>query len=229
MTDTTTGEEVEGPVNTAVDTTADAIAPDAVTTRLLMPLLLPLLSMAAVALYVLNISRVFLAGDSDVALVIAVIITLGILGGASAISAIPRLRTSSLTMILGLVVVIVASAGLFSLGPSLNDSEGGAASGYVEPPPPAVGSVDVVAEASIKFDAKAFTAPAGVVTINYSGAVGHTLAIDNPKFDGFLLTTDASGPKSKRVLLNPGTYTIYCTVPGHRAQGMEATITVGPK
>src|SRR5258708_7542962 len=132
-------------------------------------------------------------------------------------------------MILGLVLVIVTSAGLFSLGPSLNDSEGGAASGYVEPPPPAVGQVDVIALASIKFDAKQFTAPAGVVTVNYSGATGHPLPIDNPKFDGFLLSTSAAGKKSGRVLLKPGSYTIYCTVPGHRAQGMEATITVAAK
>jgi uncharacterized cupredoxin-like copper-binding protein len=26
--------------------------------------------------------------------------------------------------------------------------------------------------------------------------------------------------------LAPGTYTFYCTVPGHRAAGMEGTITI---
>ncbi len=132
-------------------------------------------------------------------------------------------------MILGLVLVIVTSAGLFSLGPSLNDSEGGATSGYVRPTGKPVSAVNVVALASTKFDAKQFTAPAGIITIDYSGAPGHTLAIDNPKFDGFLLTTNAGGPKSAPVLLKPGSYTIYCTVPGHRALGMEATITVAPK
>ena len=227
MTDTTTVESTDdATVESTVETATSATLDEAIKTRVLMPLLLPLLSMVAVALYVLNISRVFLAGDSDVALVIAVIITLGILVGASTISAIPRLRTSSLAMTLGLVLVVVTSAGLFSLGPSLHNSEGGAAAGYVEPPAPAVGAVSVVAEASIKFDAKQFTAPAGVVTINYSGATGHTLAFDDPKFAGFLLTTDAGGKKTARALLKPGKYTIYCTVPGHRAHGMEATITV---
>ena len=48
-----------------------------------------------------------------------------ILRGASIISASPRLRTSSLAMIMGFVLVIVVSGGLLSLGPSLDDSEGG--------------------------------------------------------------------------------------------------------
>ena len=96
----------------------------------------------------------------------------------------------------------------------------------MQPTGPAKGTVAVQAEASIKFNATEFTAPAGIVQINYSGATGHTLAIQDPKFAGFLLTTDAGGPKSGKVELTPGKYTIYCTVPGHEAQGMKATITV---
>ena len=47
--------------------------------RLLLPFLLPWLCIAAVALYALNISRIFLAGDSTAALVIGTIITVAIL------------------------------------------------------------------------------------------------------------------------------------------------------
>jgi plastocyanin len=67
---------------------------------------------------------------------------------------------------------------------------------------------------------------AGNVEVDYGGASGHTLAIQDPKFDGFLLTTDAGGPKKGKVLLASGKYTIYCTVPGHEAAGMKGTITV---
>jgi plastocyanin len=194
-------------------------------TRVLLPFLVPLLSIAIVAVLVLNISRVFLAGDEDVALAMSIVITLAILIGASLIAAAPRLRTASLAMILFGVLILVSGAGLVSLGPSLNDGEG-AATGYVEPTGPAKGTVDVEALASIKFNATEFTAPAGVVQFNYSGATGHTLAIQDPKFDGFLLTTDAGGPKAGKVELAAGKYTIYCTVPGHEAQGMKATLTV---
>ena len=33
-------------------------------------------------------------------------------------------------------------------------------------------------------------------------------------------------PKTGKVELAAGKYTIYCTVPGHEAQGMMATLTV---
>ena len=57
---------------------------------------------------------------------------------------------------------------------------------------------------------------------DYSGATGHTLAIQDPKFDGFLLTTDAGGPEGGQGrCCAAGKYTIYCTVPGHEAQGMH--------
>ncbi|HLM18620.1 MAG TPA: hypothetical protein VK549_12420 [Acidimicrobiia bacterium] len=194
-------------------------------TRVLLPFLVPLLSIAIVAVLVLNISRMFLAGDKDVALALGIVITLAILIGASLIAAAPRLRTASLAMILGGVLILVSGAGLVSLGPSLDDGEG-AATGYVAPTGPAKGTVAVEALASIKFDASEYTAPKGIVQFNYSGATGHTLAIQDPKFDGFLLTTDAGGKKAGKVQLAAGKYTLYCTVPGHEAQGMKAALTV---
>jgi plastocyanin len=233
MTDTTTLEETPDSESNLPELVpseslgSDAPAEDTpLKTRVLLPFLVPLLSIAIVAVLVLNISRLFLAGDEDAALVMGIIITLAILGGASLIAAAPRLKTSSLALVLCGLFILVSLAGLISLGPSFDDGEGGAAAGYVQPTGPAKGTVSVQAEPSIKFNATEFTAPAGIVQINYGGATGHTLAIQDPKFNGFLLTTDAGGPKTGKVELTPGQYTIYCTVPGHEAQGMKATITV---
>jgi plastocyanin len=195
-------------------------------TRVLLPFLVPLLSIAIVAVLVLNISRVFLAGDKDAALAMSIVITLAILVGASLIAAAPRLRTASLAMILGGVFILVSGAGLVSLGPSLDTGEAGGGNPNVNPPGAVKGNVDVEAFSTLKFNSDSFTAPTGKVQFNYSGATGHTLAIQDPKFDGFLLTTDAGGPKKGSVLLTPGKYTLYCTVPGHEAAGMKATLTV---
>jgi Copper binding proteins, plastocyanin/azurin family len=235
MTDTTTldettdSDELPGLVE-SVAFGADGTAPESpLKTRFLLPLLVPLFSIVIVAVLVLNISRVFLAGNKDAALVVGIVITLSILVGASLIAAAPRLRTSSLVMILAGVLVLVSGAGLVSLGPSLNDS-GGGTTGFQYATGKPAGTVSVLAGPGLTFNGAAstgkYTAPSGVVQIDYGGDSGHTLAIQDPKFDGFLLSSSPGGRKSGKVQLNPGTYTIYCTVPGHEAAGMKATLTV---
>lgn len=195
--------------------------------RLLLPFLLPWLCIVAVALYALNISRIFLAGDSTSALIIGSLITVTILAGAATISAIPRLRTSSLAMVMGFVLVIIVSGGLLTLGPSLNDSEGTAV-GYVKPKGPPTSTVAVTAGPSTSFNGVKFTgnytAKAGVIAINYTGVTGHTLVFTDPKLAGFELRT--AGTEKGNVDLKPGKYVFYCNVTGHRAQGMQATLTV---
>src|SRR5947207_13422428 len=116
MTDTTTLDETADSENLpelveSESLGADGTASDSpLKTRFLLPLLVPLFSIAIVAVLVLNISRVFLAGDKDAALAIGITITLAILIGASIIAAAPRLRTSSLAMILRGVLLRVCGA-----------------------------------------------------------------------------------------------------------------------
>jgi plastocyanin len=188
--------------------------------RVFLPILLPVLSIAVVAVLVLDISRVFLAGDEDTALVMGIALTVAIMLGATLIAAAPRLRSTTVAMILGGVFLLVSGAGLVSLGPSLD--EGSAAPKALGP---AKATVAVVANSNLTFDAKQFTAPAGVVRFDYSGAPGHTLAIRDPRFADFELST-GGGPASGKVDLPPGEYTLYCTIGTHAAQGMTATLTV---
>jgi plastocyanin len=227
--DTETTDVVAGDDGHGGDQLELAAAPapeEPVKDRLLIPLLLPFLCMIAVALYTLNVSRVFLAGDSTSALVIAAGITIGILAGGAIISANPRLRTSSLVMVMGFVLVIVVSAGLLSLGPSLNTGES-AGGPLAQPTGAAASTVDVEALASIKFNATDFTAKPGVVQVNLTGAAGHTLQFRTLDYKGFPLSTSGGANKGK-VTLKAGKYAVYCTIDSHAAQGMEATITVAP-
>lgn len=52
------------------------------------------------------------------------------------------------------------------------------------------------------------------VTVGEGGSVGAT-----PTFTG--------GTKSVTLDLKAGTYTFYCSVPGHQQAGMQGTLTVG--
>ena len=207
---------------------ADAPAEDTpLKARALLPFFVPLIAILIVAFLVLDISRLFLAGTEDSALVIGILITVSILVGASLLAAAPRLKTASIAMILCVTFFVVSIASLISLGPSLDTGESGTA-GFQYATGTPTSSVSVEALPSIKFNATAFTAKAGVVQFNYSGATGHTLAIQDPKFAGFLLTTVAGGRKTGKAKMAPGSYTLYCTVDSHEAQGMKATLTVSP-
>jgi plastocyanin len=199
---------------------------DALETRLLIPLLLPVCAVIAVGLYALNVSRVFLAGDSTSALVVATIITVLILVGGAIISATPGLRTSSLAMFMGLIVVIVLSAGLLALGPSIDTGEGGASTQLAQCKSP-TGTVTIEALQSIRYSQSTYAATAGCVEFDFTGATGHTMQFRKLDVKGFPIGSVGGGTPTKGAVdLKAGDYEIYCTIDGHAAQGMVATVTV---
>jgi plastocyanin len=73
------------------------------------------------------------------------------------------------------------------------------------------------------------TAKAGEVTIDFNNPQGltHDVAIEDANGEVVGKTELIAGEEtSETVKLKPGTYTFYCSVPGHREQGMEGTLTV---
>jgi len=73
------------------------------------------------------------------------------------------------------------------------------------------------------------TAKAGKVTVDFTNPqpLTHDVAIEDSSGKTIGKTElVAEGSNSAVVDLEPGTYTFYCTVPGHREAGMEGTLTV---
>jgi plastocyanin len=81
---------------------------------------------------------------------------------------------------------------------------------------------------ALSYNTKQLTAKAGTVTITMANMspVEHNVTIaEGSKVLG-ATPTFAGGSKTLTVKLKPGKYTFYCSVPGHRAAGMEGTLTV---
>jgi len=226
-----TTTETEAPAEEHAETEeplAIEAAPDprreALWTRLILPIALPLLSAFAILLWTLNLSRAFLAGGKTGALVIVMIVTVSIMAGAAAMSAMPRMRTTSKLLIVAFSIALIVSAGIITLGPSEEKGEAGGG-GYVEPKGTPVATVTVDALPTLKFQASEFTTKVGINKIDYIDKGGtHTLVFEEPELAGFQLNVppDDSG----KVELKKGDYVVFCTIPGHRAAGMEATIKV---
>lgn len=69
---------------------------------------------------------------------------------------------------------------------------------------------------------------AGTYTFDFSnvGSMQHDLRIEGGGLDDGTAVIGPGETDSLTVTLEPGTYTIYCSVGNHRAQGMEVEITV---
>jgi len=138
-------------------------------------------------------------------------------------------------------LALVACGGGGSSSTSEETSSGGAAKeetseaeGEKEAEGGSAGSasaVDVEADPSgnLAFTSDSATAKAGKATVNFTNEspVPHDVKIENENGEEVGGTEVISeGSDSAEVELEPGTYTYYCSIPGHRQAGMEGTLTV---
>jgi len=86
------------------------------------------------------------------------------------------------------------------------------------------------ADNQLSYDQKTLTAKAGTVSIDFDNpaSIQHDVAVEDS--GGKVLGTSDLVSQGKVNLtisdLKPGSYTFFCTVPGHREAGMEGTLTV---
>ncbi|MDQ6606006.1 MAG: plastocyanin/azurin family copper-binding protein [Actinomycetota bacterium] len=80
----------------------------------------------------------------------------------------------------------------------------------------------------LAFNTKALKAKAGTVTLTLSNpsSFPHGISIEGKGVDKDGKVVGNGGTSTVTTKLEPGTYTFYCPVPGHRAAGMQGTLTV---
>jgi uncharacterized cupredoxin-like copper-binding protein len=83
-------------------------------------------------------------------------------------------------------------------------------------------------QGQLAYTTRNLSAPAGKVTINFTNAspLMHNMTIAQGTKVLGATPTFQGGTKTLTLNLKPGTYVFYCSVPGHRAAGMEGKLTV---
>ncbi len=150
-------------------------------------------------------------------------------------------RISALALSVAALAVGVAACGSSSNGSSSSTSSSAPASSSSTSSTSSGGASaggrggSTISEAAdpsgqLKFTKDSLSAKAGNVTIHFANmsSVGHNMTIQqgtNGKQVG-ATPTFSGATKTLTVNLKPGTYTFYCSVPGHRQAGMQGALTV---
>ena len=143
------------------------------------------------------------------------------------------MRTVTLTAVIGAALALAGCGGSSSSSSSSTAapaSSAAATDAAAATVAAAAGAQVAVTESEFKIDLPATAVKAGTVTfaVKNAGSFGHDLTIDGPGVAGKGSGTIAGGADGTLTVdLKPGTYTLYCSIDGHRASGMETTITVG--
>jgi plastocyanin len=141
-------------------------------------------------------------------------------------------RASAVLVVAALAVVGLAACGggddnettAASTPPATTPAAGGGAAGGAS-------TVDISTPSGsdLAFDQKDVSAKAGDVTIDFDNkqSIPHDVTVEDSSGKE-LGATDliSSSTATTSVNLTSGTYTFFCSVPGHREAGMEGTLTV---
>jgi plastocyanin len=119
---------------------------------------------------------------------------------------------------------VLTIAGVLSLGLTAcggGDDDGG------DVAPDVTADVSVLGTDALKFDPTELTASAGEIAIELVAepSVEHNVVIEETG-DTVVVEAAAGQTAVGTIELEAGTYTFYCSIPGHRQAGMEGTLTV---
>jgi plastocyanin len=201
--------------------------------RVLIPTLVPLGAMAIIAVVVLNVSRVLLALEErsgpNTVTVLAIILSSGILFGFTYFSSRGQEKSTTSVSLMSVAGIMVILAGFFGAEAIHEDEQEKAAKAKEAA---AASKPDLIVHAfDIGWREKELKIGPGKVRIEMvnEGATAHTFVLEGaaaaPK-----LTTASAGAKDSGAfdLPQPGTFTYFCDIPGHRQGGMEGKLIVDP-
>lgn len=206
--------------------------------RVFVPVMLPLVVIAGFVTFAFSLSRVLLAIPELSATFLALLVAAYLLLVAALVAARPHLSSRALGLGLVIGMVGVTSAGAVGAAAGIRpvheeeqaaaEGEGGGegeeggeeGAGF-----PADALVFVAVD--IAYEEAPASAPAGEVTfgLDNQGGIVHDVTIEEA---GDEVVVEAQGGETATgtIELEPGSFTYYCSVTGHREAGMEGTLEV---
>lgn len=203
--------------------------------RLFTPFLLPLAIVAVMLVFGISLSRVLLAVSEIGAALIALLAAGYILLMAFFVRSRRRIpgRALGVALAVGLIALVGAGAVASAAGMRGLEEEGGPG-GEQQGGGESVASAnlpegDVFVAQDILYAEAPDTVATGDLTfvLENQGQIEHNLVIE--ELGNELIVEAAAGEVATgEVTLDPGEYTYYCSIPGHREAGMEGTLTADP-
>jgi plastocyanin len=198
--------------------------------RVLIPTLVPLGALAIIVVVVLNISRILLALEErsgpNTVTALAVILSSGVLFGFTYFASRGQERsagTVSLLSVTGIMVILAGFVGAEAIKEE-EDHKREEAAKLAENTKP-----DLTVQAfDIGFREKELKIGPGKVRIEMvnTGAIAHTFVLEGVPGGKKLSTTSGGAKDSGAYDVQPGTFTYFCDIPGHRQGGMEGKLIV---
>lgn len=130
-------------------------------------------------------------------------------------------------------LLLLSALTLAGLGAACGGGGGDDSKGAAPPDTKAAGqetaddSTITVTAKEFSFEPKEIKLEAGesaTIALKNTGAVEHDITIDSPAFK--LPAAPTKTGEAKLTIPTAGSYTFYCSVPGHRQAGMEGTVAV---
>jgi plastocyanin len=236
MTDTTTtdepGESAVEPApaaDVATETTPAEKVPfwdRPLVERFVTPFVIPVVVIVGLVVYIINISRLFLASHGDIPVILGTTITVLILVGATMLSAAPRARSGMVSLVSAGFLLLVMSSGWLLVGAAENKEHA------VEALPPDLKAGSEIATTAapggqLAFAPSQLSAETGLVKVDVQvAAPGHTFAFTDPETLLGVLNLDGGQTSGIAYVGAPGDYEFICTITGHAEGGMRGVLTV---
>jgi len=199
--------------------------------RVLLPVLLPFLATAGFIGFAFALSRVLLAVSESGSSMVALFVAFYLLALAGLIAARPRISSKALGVGLVVGMLAIGASGVLAAQAGMRDLHAEEGEHADEPAVVEEGDTELPEDAQlwvaadIEFTEAPETIPASefVLALRNDGLAEHNVVIESTDIKVAALGGESA---SETVTLEPGTYTYFCDIPGHRGAGMEGEVTV---